>query len=147
MRFKNNQVNRFENKQKGFLVLTTVLLVCATVLIVSTGIFLRSISKVSEAGDSENSLKAWSTVNACGEYALGRMASTVSGQPGWAYPGGELLTVGGQTCYIYGVITEGTTKIIRASSTVASFTKKIVIEVATNTPKVIINSWSEVADF
>ena len=139
--------NQRKNKQRGFLVLTLVLLVCATVLAIASGIFLRSIGKVSETGDSENSFKSWSAVNACGEYALGRMASIASGQPGWAYQGNELLTIGGETCYIYGIITQGESKIIQASSTVSNFTKKIVIEVATNTPKVVISSWREGADF
>jgi hypothetical protein len=147
VKLKKNLAYGLGNKQKGFLVLTLVLLVCATVLAIASGVFLRSIGKVNEVGESEYSFKAWSAVNACGEYALGRMASIASGQPGWAYQGNELLTIGGQTCYIYGIITEGETKVIHASSTVSNFTKKLVIEVATNTPKVVINSWREVADF
>ena len=60
----------------GFLVLTMVLLVCAVVLAVATGIFLRSISQTNETADSEGALKAWGTVNACGEYALGQMVAS-----------------------------------------------------------------------
>jgi hypothetical protein len=130
-----------KNNQGGFLVLTMVLLVCGAVLIISTGIFLRSISQVKEGGDSENALKAWSTVNACSEYALGKLA------PDWSYAGAESLSISGQTCYIYPVVASGTSKFIQASSTVSEFTKKVLIEVATNTPSVVINSWSIVADF
>ena len=128
---KNNQ---------GFLVLTMVLLVCAAVLIIATGSLLRSISQTNESADSENSLKAWSTVNACGEYALGQLASN------WTYSDDGSLNVGSETCY-YTLADSGTSKLIKASSTVAGFTKKILIEVTTNTPKVVINSWTEVADF
>lgn len=146
---KNNK-----NNKRGFLVLTMVLLVCAIVLTISAGIMLRSISDVNKSADSQNSLKAWSAVNACGEYALGQL-SNLDNSAGWTYAGDESsdtistpLELDGETCYIYPV-EEGDAgaKIIKASSTVSSFTKKILIEVATNTPSIIINSWDYVADF
>ena len=139
-------MNQSKSKKGGFLVLTMVLLVSVTILAVATGIFLRSISVVAETADAESSLKAWGAVTACGEYALGQLASSTD-SVGWSYAGGETRTVGGETCHIYSVTTSGTAKQIMASSTVALFTKKIVIEVATNTPKILINSWAEVADF
>lgn len=137
----------FTKKRKdGFIVLSMVLLVSAVVLAVSTGILFRSISEVRETGDSENSLKAWGVVNACGEYALGQLASTTD-SVGWGYLGDESLTIGEETCYIYALEDDNGTKIIKASSTVSSLTKKVLIEVATNTPSVFVNSWTEVADF
>ena len=134
----------FKRKKSGFLVLTMVLLVSATVLIIITGILLRSISQINESADSEASLKAWSTVNACGEYAVGQISSTTVG---WSYAGSESLAVGSQTCYIYPVTLSGVDKIITASSTVSGFTRKILIDVATNTPNMVISSWGYVADF
>ena len=139
-----------KQKKGGFLVLTMVLLVCAVVLIISTGLLLRSISDVRESTDSENSLKARSAVNACGEYALGQMVSSSSATTtatNWGYAGGLSVAVGSETCYIYPVTASGTAKLIKASSTVSSFTKKILIEVATNSPSLVISSWQEVADF
>lgn len=140
--------NLFDKKNKGgFMVLTMVLLVCAAVLVITTGIFLRTIGQVSQSGDSESSLRAWGSVNACAEYALWQMASTTE-TSGWSYTGDETLSVGDDTCYIYQVEdTASSTKIIKASSTVSFFTKKIMVEVATNTPSVVINIWEEVADF
>jgi hypothetical protein len=136
--YKNTQ------KNKGFLVLTMVLLVCAVVMIVSAGSLFRSINDANEGTDSERALKAWSTVNACGEYALAQIAPL----SGWTeYTGDAPLQVGAETCYIYPIEDSEGSKIINASSTVSGFTKKISIEVATNTPKVIITSWEEVADF
>ncbi len=139
-------------QNRGFLVLTMVLLVSATVLIVVTGSLLRSISEVNESSDLQMSLKAWSTVNACGEYALLQLASTTDAGDGWSYAGDESqsipLPAGAQLCYIY-PIADGDlgAKLIKASSTVSSFTKKILIEVATNTPNIVVNSWTTVADF
>ena len=135
-----------KKKQAGFLVLTITFLVCATVLIIITGVILRSIGQVNESADSEASLKAWSVVNACGEYALNQLAST-TGSPGWSYAGGESLAVGSETCYIYPVESSSLDKLVKASSTISGFTKKILIEVATNTPAVEVDSWAEVADF
>jgi type II secretory pathway pseudopilin PulG len=139
-------LNSYNKRKKGgFLVLTMVLLVCAVVLIVATGMLFRSIGEVNQTADSERSLQAWSTVNACAEYALAQIAT----RTGWTdYTGGVSLDVGDKTCYIYPV-ENGTagSKIINASSTVSGFTKKVSIEVATNTPRVKINSWEEVADF
>ncbi len=136
------------NDQRGFLVLTMVLIVSATVLAISLGILLRSIDQINETNDSEASLKAWSVVNACGEYALGQMATTTETLPGWTYTGAESLSIGGESCYIYSIESgDLESKLIKASSTVSSFTKKILIEVATNTPEVLINSWEEVSDF
>jgi hypothetical protein len=147
------QTNKI-NKQKGFLALTMILLVCATVLIIVTSILLRSIGQSRETNDSEKSLKAWSAVNACGEYALGQMVASTSATTtaeNWNYAGSQSLNIplsdGGETCYIYPVVASGTTKIIKASSTVSLFTRKIVIEVATNTPTTTINYWNIVADF
>jgi len=76
------------------------------------------------------------------------MSTTTEGQLGWDYAGDESLPVGTETCYI-NTIDDGDNgvKLIKVSSTVSNFTKKILIEVATNTPSVVVNSWKEVADF
>jgi len=144
----------FHNNKKGFLVLTMVLLVSATVLLIATGIMLRSIVEENATADSANSLIAWSTANACGEYALGQMmasstsATTTANNWGFASTTGQSLFVGSNSCYIYPVVTDGGTgKLIKASSTVATFTRKILIDVATNTPTMSVTSWKEVADF
>jgi hypothetical protein len=139
----------FKKNNKGFLVLTLMLIVCATVLIITTGSILRSIGQVNESSNSEMSLKAWNTVNACGETALMRLASTTAtttSNEGWYYSGGDSLSVGNETCYIYPIEDSDTAKLIKASSTVSTFTRKILIEVATNTPSIIVNSWMVVAD-
>jgi hypothetical protein len=141
----------YSNKRKngGFLVLTMVLLVCAVVLIVATGVLFRSIGEVNQSAETERSLEAWSTVNACAEYALAKISKEEVGSSGWNYTGGEPLEIEGNICYIYPIVNNDNdgSKTIKASSTVSGFTKKISVEVATNTPKVKITSWTEVADF
>lgn len=86
----------FKKKQRGFLVLTMVLLVCVTVLAVVTGILLRSVDQVNQTADSEKALQAWGAVSACGEYALGKMMASTSATTtaqNWAYAGSESLSI------------------------------------------------------
>jgi len=140
-----------KRKNKGFLVLTLVLIVCSTILIITTGLFLRSISQTKGGSDSENSLKALGAANACGEYALRQMIASstdaTTTESNWNYYGDIPLLVGAETCYIYPIVASGTDKIIKASSTVSTFTKKILIDVATNSPSMVVSSWKTVADF
>jgi len=134
--------------------MTMVLIVCSIILIVVTGSLLRSMSQGSQTSGSEKSLKAWSVVNACGEYTLAQMVASSSATTtamNWEFGSttGMQLNVGAETCYIYPVgagVASGS-KLIKASSTVSGFTRKLQIEVATNTPVIILNSWEYVADF
>jgi len=138
-----------KKNNRGFLVLTMVLLISAVVLAVGAGIMLRSIGEVNETSDSEMALKAWSTVNACGEYAVLEL-STTTNHEGWDYGGNDSHTVGAESylCYIEAIEDgDGGSKIIKTSATVSDFTRKLLIEVATNTPSIIISSWELVADF
>lgn len=144
--------------KKGFISLMTILLVSATALIISSTILLKSITETTVSSDEEFSNRAWSAVNACGEYALVHLAvaSTTgyaSTTNGWNYQGQyELTDLGadGDSCYIYPIDISGgasSTRLIMASSTVNDFTRKISIVVATNTPVVEVTSWELVADF
>lgn len=132
--------------------MTMVLIVCSTILIVVTGSFLRSLSQGSQTSDSEKSLKAVAVVDACGEYALAQMVASSSATTtatNWNYSGNVPLSVGSESCYIYSIgagVASGS-KLIKASSTVSGFTKKVSIEVATNSPQIILNYWEYVADF
>ena len=116
-------INNYKRIKSGFLVLTIVLLVGATILAISTGILMRSISKVNQIADFESSSKASMIVNSCAEYALGQMATTSTTTVGWSYSGGESLSIDSEMCYIYPV-EDGDLgiKIIKASSTVSAFT-------------------------
>jgi hypothetical protein len=139
---------------KGFMVMTMVLIVCTAILIVVSGSLLRGMNQISQTTDTETSLKAISVVDACGEYALAQMVASSSATTtaiNWNYGSttGMLLPVGDETCYIYPILdgAASSSKLIKASSTVDLFTRKLQIEVATNTPNIKLNSWEYVADF
>ena len=91
------------------------------------------------------SARAWAAANGCVEYALGQfsIAST-----SWStYTGDNALSIGGNSCYVYTITATGTSMLIRASSTVATYTRKLQVIVATNTPQSVLSSWQEVGDF
>jgi hypothetical protein len=140
--------------QKGFIALITILSASAVALLISSTILLRSITEATYSINEESSAKAWATVNACGEYALIHLASStitdIEGG-GWDYEGDYTLDVGDYSCYIdsVGNRNTGTTtpRIIKASSAVNSFVRKIMITAETNDPTVVVSSWEEVADF
>ena len=135
------------NPKKGFVVLATVLLVSAVGLLVGSGVLLRSLSTSNTSLYQEKSLAALNTVSACAEYAAKNLSTTTGGLLGWSYTGGESLPVNGNSCYIYTVTNNGSAKVIKASSTVSGFTRKIQVEIATTTPQMFINFWKVVPDF
>ncbi len=144
------------NKQKGFLVLTMVLLVSAVVLIIATGAFLRSIGQTKQTLELEQSMKALYLANGCADYAVSKIASsTENGGNGWSYPGDETLDIGDDSCEILPLvdITEEIDpdlvgfKWIQTESTVSGFVKRISVTVATNTPTLEIVGWEQVANF
>lgn len=136
--------NEFKNKERGFVALAFILMVNAITIAVSAGIFLRSISVSNNSFYEYKSAIAESIVFACGEYSTMKFSTTSSG---WLYGGDETFLLGDNSCYIYPIVASGTSKLIKATSTVSGFTRKILIEVATNTPSILVNSWTEVADF
>lgn len=135
--------------QKGFIGLITILTASAIALLIGSTILLKSITEATISLDEENSGRAWAGVNACVEKALLELSST-TGSVGWNYLGGETVAVGDYSCYILPIDISGGTsssRLIKASSTVNNFTRKLSVSVATNTPAVEITSWTEVADF
>lgn len=141
-------------KNKGFIGLVTVITVSAVAVLITSATLLRSITESTISLDEEQSARAWAAANGCVEFALTKYASTTG--DGWGsytgdYTGEQGLSIGDDTCYILEVedANSGTTteRTIRASSTVNNFVRKIVVTVSTNTPNLVVDSWSEVADF
>lgn len=138
------------NEEKGFIALITILSVSTVALLISAGILLQSITEGITSGNEEMANRAWAASNACIETALFKLASST----GWSYAGGETVTIDPDSCYILGVTATGTdlgSRLIKASSTVASFTRKmqaVVATTSTSTPlSLTVTSWQEVGDF
>jgi hypothetical protein len=145
-------MNKKQNKQKGFLVLTMVLIVSAVVLAITTGVFLRSVGETKKISELEQSMKALYLANGCADYAVSKIASsTENGGNGWdVYLGDETLNIDDGTCDIYSLDEDpelAGSKWIKTESTVSGFIKRISVVVATNTPNLDIVEWEQVADF
>ncbi|MEI6396902.1 MAG: hypothetical protein WCO48_02435 [Candidatus Taylorbacteria bacterium] len=131
--------------KSGFVAMITVLIITAVSLILGTTMILKSISHASMSASELYSAQAWASANSCVEYALGQfsIAST-----SWStYAGGNTLSIGGNNCYVLPISATGTSLLINASSSVASFSRKLQVVVATNTPQSVVSSWQEVGDF
>ncbi|MFA6446071.1 MAG: hypothetical protein WCW14_02360 [Candidatus Paceibacterota bacterium] len=134
--------------KRGFIALILVLTVSTIALLVSAGILLQSVTEEVASSNEEMSSRAWSAVNGCVETALFKLASST----GWTYTGNESITIDPDSCYILPITATGTvSKLIRASSTVSGFTRKMEVVVATtstSTPLgLTVTSWQEVGDF
>ncbi len=130
--------------KKGFIALITVLIITAVSVIIGTTVVMKSISHASMSASELYSAKAWAAANGCVEYALGQFS--LSSTTFTTYPGLLSQTVGGTLCTIT-LVASGNSKVIKASSTVSSFVRKLQVTVATNTPQSVISSWQEVGDF
>jgi hypothetical protein len=134
-------------KTRGFAALVTVLIITAVALIISSTIALKSLTHANISLSELKSAQAWSAANSCVENVLAKisLAST-----SWSSILGYTtsLDVGDNSCYIYGITATGTDyRLIRASSTVSDYVRKLQVIVATNTPSAVISSWREVGDF
>lgn len=131
-------------RNRGFIALISVLIITAVSIMIGTTIVLKSISHATMSASELYSAEAWASANGCVEYTLGQFstASTTFN----SYPGVYSQTIGGIPCSI--VLTPSSTSmIIKASSTLQNYVRRLEVVVSTNTPQSVISSWQEVGDF
>lgn len=142
-------INKGKQFQKGFVALISVLVITAVSIIIGTTVTLKTISHSTMSASENFSAQAWAAVNSCAEYALGELS--IASTTFTTFTGPVSVSVGSNNCYIYSLTATGTplatSLLIRASSTVSGFTRKLELIVATNTPQSVISSWQEVGDF
>lgn len=124
--------------QKGFIALTTVLIISAIVLMVGIGLSLRSINEAEMSLQGNLSLQAHYLANLCAEQALMRLKEDSN------YTGDETINMENGSCQILPI--EGNW-IVKVSATSFDQVNKIKILIDQINPEMIIDSWSEVADF
>ncbi len=135
---------RSTSTNKGFIALISVLVITAVSIIIGTTIVMKSITHASMSSSELYSSQAWAAANGCVEYTLGQfsLASTSFNSP----PAGTIMPVGSTNCQ-FSIVTSGNSEVVKASSTVSSFVRRLQVTVATNTPQSVISSWQEVGDF
>jgi len=125
-------------EQKGFIALTTVLLVLVITLVVGISVGLGSIIEMQASLQKNQSSASYYLANLCAEEALMKLKEDIN------YAGNEIINMVNGNCSILPVEGQWTIKI---SADSANQIRKIKIVVGQVNPKMLISSWEEVADF
>ena len=132
----------YDNLNKnGFAVLIGVLIVGAFGVAVVLYLVLSGLYYYQNSFVLEQSNTAKATTNACAEIALNKIqlcSSTV---------GIGNTQINGQTCNYEIINNGGQLRTIQISSIVGTITRKVKILVNQIDPKIVLNSWQEVASF
>lgn len=128
----------FFKKQKGFIAITTVLIISALVLMVGIGISLESIGEMKMGLQRSLSSQVYYLANLCAEQTLMKLKEN-SG-----YLGDETINVENGNCTILPIEGNWTIKVSASSS---GQIKKMKLIVSQIDPEIIVDSWEEVAEF
>lgn len=131
------KLNYIKNQQ-GLIALTTALIILAIALVVGIGLGLRSISETKMGLQKSQSSEAYYLANLCVEQALMKLKEDSS------YTGNETTSTESGICEILPI--EGNW-IVKVSATSSGQVKKMKIVISQINPKMIIDSWQEVAEF
>jgi len=127
--------------QRGFIALITVLIILGIILIIGLGISFLSVEEASMGLQKSQSSQAYYLANLCAEEAIMKLRENSS------YQGNETIPVGNNNCQIRPVQITGGKWVIEALGDFSSQIRKIRIVVTQINPRIIIQSWQEVADF
>ena len=128
----------FFKKQKGFIAITTVLIISALVLMVGIGISLESIGETKMGLQRSLSSQSYYLINLCAEQTLMKLKENSS------YLGDETINVENGNCTILPIEGNWTIKVSAFSS---GQVKKMKLVVSQIDPEIIVDSWEEVAEF
>jgi len=127
---------------KGFIALTSVLVLSAILLSITISVASRSISTAEISTGNSAKHKARILARSCAEHALVELQRTLN------YSGNESLTIDGESCDILSISGTGNTnRVIQAKSEVFGYIQKLEIMVSEVSPDVTITSWDEVTSF
>jgi len=128
----------FLKKQKGFIAITTVLIISALVLMISIGISLESIGEMKMGLQRSLSSQSYYLTNLCAEETLMKLKENSS------YLGDETINVENGNCTILPIEGNWTIKVSAFSS---GQIKKMKLIISQIDPEIIVDSWEEVAEF
>jgi nitrate/TMAO reductase-like tetraheme cytochrome c subunit len=123
---------------RGFIALITVFIIISIALLISLGFGLLSIGEIDMGLKKTQSSQAYFLANLCAEQALMKLKEDIN------YQGNETINIENGSCQILQI--EGQW-IIKTIGNVQNDIKKMRISVSQVNPKIIIDSWQEVADF
>ncbi len=140
----NSQSSIVNNQsQKGFIALTSTIIISAVILLLIVGIFTISIIEIEKSEARYNSEMARSWANYCVEEALQEIRddSDYTTEESEAFGGSE------DGCF-FDVDDNGNGgKIVQSTGEYSNHTRKIKVVVSEYDPLLVIDSWEEVTDF
>lgn len=128
-------------KQKGYVVLISVLVVSAVGAAISVAVILFGLGSSRSSFSMSQSGQARSLANACAEEALERIRENA------VFTGSGSLTLGQGICEYNVANLGGQNRLVTASSTVGTIVRKARVSIDAINPKINVVSWEEVADF
>jgi len=128
--------------QKGYIALTSFLIISGVVLLVAVTSNLLGISESDMSVKSSNADKAFYLANLCAEEALMSLKEDDS------YTGNISINEGEGFCQILPVEGIGNNnRVVKTFGTVYNQVRRVKIEITQINPQMIINSWEEVTNF
>jgi len=127
--------------KRAYVTLVGVLVVCSVGLVVATSALLLGISYTKSSLVLSQSDSAKSLADACTEDALQRIRDNTS------YAGTANLTIDGDACVSVVTAQSGQNRTINSTSIKNGIARKVKATISQISPKILISSWQEVADF
>jgi hypothetical protein len=128
-------------KQRGYIVLISVLIIGAVGLAITTSLIILGIGFSQTSYTIVQSAQAKGLTNACLSDALQKIRNSTS------FSGVGSLTLEQGTCRYLVTVQTGENRQINASSTVGSVIRKSKITITQINPRITVSSWQEVADY
>lgn len=134
------KINKYK-KEKGYILLLSVLFLAVVSLTVSIFIISTGLSNSQNSFLFEKSQKALSLSEACVEIALQEIHDSVP------YTGSDTISFGGDECSYIVDSQGGQDRTIESTGTVDNVVKKIFVTIDKIQPSLSVVSWEEVSDF
>ena len=128
------------DSQKGYVVLMAVILITTISLLIAVSLLTFGSVSSKSSTTLEQSAQSRGLADACMETALRQLRVNFN------FSGTGNLTLTSGTCQ-YNVIRQGSNRIVQASGTVGTLTRKAVSNISRSGSRLVVNSWQEVGDF
>lgn len=128
--------------QRGFIVLTSVIIIGAVVLLIGMGVVMRSIGETDMSQNEELSTRALTFANSCAELAVIKLRNNFN------YSGNEDIIVNGSdSCHVFP--TEGSgnlNRVVKTDGAIRGYKRRVLVEINQLDP-LIVGSWRDVPSF
>jgi len=123
---------------RGFIALFTIFIILAVLLLLGLSFGLLAIGETEMSLDKVQSSQAYFLTNLCAEQALMKLKEDIN------YLGNETINTESGNCQILQI--EGQW-VIKTQGNFQNYVRKMRISISQVNPRIIIDSWQEVADF